>query len=91
MVQHALDQARAFRARQAEATMDDIGQVGPGQGRIRVGVIVDPRDAKVGHVLLPLGRLSPCRRSNDLVLNFGAVGNRTFVEMCRLFNRQCRF
>ena len=80
VVEHPLDQARALGARQAEAAMDRVGKVGAGQGRVRVRVAVDPRDAKVRHDLLPLWTACPRPSFDEFVTNFTPVGNSTFAE-----------
>src|SRR5207302_11475590 len=62
VVQHALDQARAFRAREAELAMDDVGQIGTSQCAAGIRFIIDPRDPEIGHNHLPPCSAVPCRR-----------------------------
>jgi hypothetical protein len=53
VVQHTLDNPGGFRPGQAEAAMDDVGKICTCQSICGVGVVSDPRDAKIGHHILP--------------------------------------
>jgi hypothetical protein len=60
VVKHALDQPGAFRARQAEPAVDDVGEIGTGQSPVDPCFPVKARDAKIGHIIFSRDRrLSP--------------------------------
>src|SRR3954468_16190069 len=52
VMEHALDQARAFRARQAQLAVHDVGQIGARQSVPRLCFIIDPRDPEIGHDII---------------------------------------
>jgi hypothetical protein len=53
VVEHALDEAGGFRARQAEAAMNDVGEIRTRQSVRSVSILVEPRDPEIGHDILP--------------------------------------
>jgi hypothetical protein len=55
----ALDKPGGLRPRQAEAAVDDVGQVRTRQSVCGVRLIGDPRDPEIGHDYLPPQRRAP--------------------------------
>ena len=79
VVQHALDDARRFGARQAEPAMDDVGQVGARQRAVGVRFIVDPRDPEIGHLYSPALNGVPPPFQLRFRNGIPSVGNSTFA------------
>src|SRR5690348_4254508 len=79
VVQHTLDHAGGFGARQAELAMHDVGQVGARQGTVGFSVVVvQPRDAEIGHSLSPVLSDEAPRRRFTFVTKSNRVDNSTF-------------
>jgi len=53
VVQDTLDDASGFRAREAEAAMNNVGEIRSGERAVGVHVVIDPRDPEIGHDILP--------------------------------------
>src|SRR4051795_3690231 len=66
--------------------MDDVGQVGTSQRVCGVRLTGDPRDAKVGHHILPAWDGVPPRRLDyAFVTEFISVGNSTNQQIFQFF------
>ena len=89
-MEHALDQAGALGARQAQAVMDNVGQIGAGQ-RARMKTVVRTRDTRIRHRNLRPQKIRLAPHSQVVTLpQTTPVYKLTFARFPNRFNSEAR-